>query len=70
MAGSFGYLVENFDISRAIGERRLLPAARALPRGAVLAASGVSCRHQVEDFTSARAVHPAELLHSLTPETA
>ena len=70
MAGSFGYLRDNFDVSRAIGERRLLPAARALQPGAVLVASGVSCRHQVEDFTSARAVHPAELLHSLILETA
>jgi FAD/FMN-containing dehydrogenase/Fe-S oxidoreductase len=70
MAGSFGYLRENFDVSRAIGERRLLPAARALPPGAALVASGVSCRHQVEDFTNVRAVHPAELLHSLTMEPA
>jgi len=70
MAGSFGYVRENFDVSRAIGERRLLPAARALAADAVLVASGISCRHQVEDFTSVRAVHPAELLHSLTMETA
>jgi FAD/FMN-containing dehydrogenase/Fe-S oxidoreductase len=70
MAGSFGYLRESFEVSRAIGERRLLPAARALPPGGVLAASGVSCRHQVEDFTGVRASHPAELLHALTAETA
>jgi FAD/FMN-containing dehydrogenase/Fe-S oxidoreductase len=70
MAGSFGYLREHFDVSRAIGERRLLPAARALTADAVLVASGVSCRHQVEDFTTARAVHPAELLHTLIAETA
>jgi Fe-S oxidoreductase len=28
MAGSFGYAREHFEISRQIGERRLLPAAR------------------------------------------
>ena len=28
MAGSFGYAREHFEVSRAIGERRLLPAAR------------------------------------------
>ena len=50
MAGSFGYVREHFDVSRAIGERRLLPAARRLERDAVLVASGVSCRHQVADF--------------------
>ena len=70
MAGSFGYVREHYDVSRAIGERRLLPAARALAPGDVLVASGMSCRHQVSDFTSARAVHPAELLYSLTLETA
>ena len=32
MAGSFGYAREHFDVSRAIGERRLLPAARTLRR--------------------------------------
>ena len=28
MAGSFGYMRDHFEVSRAIGERRLLPAAR------------------------------------------
>jgi Fe-S oxidoreductase len=70
MAGSFGYVRDHFEVSRAIGERRLLPAARSLKPDAVLVASGVSCRHQVEDFTGARALHPAELIHSLLLETA
>jgi Fe-S oxidoreductase len=70
MAGSFGYAVEHFDVSRAIGERRLLPAARGLAPDDVLVAAGVSCRHQVADFTSARALHPAELLGTLVQETA
>ena len=65
MAGSFGYVRDHFDVSQKIGERRLLPAARSLEPGSVLVASGVSCRHQVEDFTGVRALHPAELLRSL-----
>jgi FAD/FMN-containing dehydrogenase/Fe-S oxidoreductase len=69
MAGSFGYLRDHFDVSRAIGERRLLPAARALSHGSVLVASGVSCRHQIEDFTGKRALHAAELLRSLIMES-
>jgi FAD/FMN-containing dehydrogenase/Fe-S oxidoreductase len=68
MAGSFGYSRAHYDVSRTIGERRLLPAARTLASGSVLVASGVSCRHQVEDFTGARAVHAAELLRSLLTE--
>ena len=65
MAGSFGYVREHFEVSQKIGERRLLPAARSLEPGAVLVASGVSCRHQVADFTGVRALHPAELLRGL-----
>ncbi len=65
MAGSFGYGRDHFDVSRTIGERRLLPTARDLDPDGVLVASGVSCRHQVRDFTGVRALHPAELLASL-----
>jgi Fe-S oxidoreductase len=65
MAGSFGYMREHFDVSRAIGERRLFPLARGLAADAVLVASGTSCRQQIADFTGVRAVHAAELLHSL-----
>jgi FAD/FMN-containing dehydrogenase/Fe-S oxidoreductase len=68
MAGSFGYAREHFDVSRAIGERKLLPAARALREGAVLVASGTSCRHQVADFTGVRALHAAELIRSVIRE--
>jgi FAD/FMN-containing dehydrogenase/Fe-S oxidoreductase len=65
MAGSFGYAQEHYDISRQIGERRLLPAARDMRPGGVLAASGVSCRQQVAHFTGICAIHPAVLLRSL-----
>jgi len=65
MAGSFGYAREHYDVSQAIGERRLLPAARALTSDAVLIASGTSCREQVAHFTGVRALHPAELLADL-----
>jgi Fe-S oxidoreductase len=65
MAGSFGYAREHYDVSRQIGERKLLPAARAMQPGSVLVASGVSCRQQVKHFTGVDAIHPAELLRSL-----
>ena len=65
MAGSFGYARDHFDVSRTIGERSLLPMARTLDSESVLVAAGVSCRHQVHDFTGVRALHPAELLQSL-----
>jgi FAD/FMN-containing dehydrogenase/Fe-S oxidoreductase len=65
MAGSFGYAREHYDVSRAIGERRLFPAVRQKPEGAVVVAAGTSCRHQIADFTSESAVHPAVLLSGL-----
>ena len=68
MAGSFGYAREHFDVSRAIGERRLLPAVRRKKTDAVVVAAGTSCRHQVSDFTGERAVHPAVFLSSLLVE--
>jgi len=65
MAGSFGYAREHFDVSRRIGERKLLPAVRAKLPGTRVVAAGTSCRHQVLDFTGEQAVHPAVLLRSL-----
>ena len=65
MAGSFGYAKEHFEISRQIGERVLLPAARDLPEHAVLAAAGTSCRHQVHDLAQTAALHPAVILRGL-----
>jgi Fe-S oxidoreductase len=65
MAGSFGYVKSHFEVSQAIGERRLLPIARALGPDAVLVASGTSCRQQIADFTGVRALHAAELVQNL-----
>jgi len=65
MAGSFGYSRKHFEISRAIGERRLFPAVRGKAAGTVVVAAGTSCRHQVKDFTGEVPVHPAALLQSL-----
>jgi Fe-S oxidoreductase len=65
MAGSWGYAREHFEVSRAIGERTLFPAVRNRTPGAIVAAAGTSCRHQLRDFTGVEAVHPAVLLRSL-----
>jgi Fe-S oxidoreductase len=65
MAGSFGYARDHYDISRTIGERRLFPAVRSKPAGAVVVAAGTSCRHQIAHFTGEHAVHPARLIQSL-----
>jgi len=61
MAGSFGYEKEHYDISIAIGRRRLFPAVEK-NADAIVIASGISCRQQVEHATGRRPLHPAEAL--------
>ncbi len=68
MAGAFGMLARHYELSRRIGERRLLPAARALGPDSVLVAPGFSCRQQVAEFARVGALHPATLLASLLTE--
>jgi Fe-S oxidoreductase len=62
MAGSFGYETEHYELSMAIGGRRLFPAVEALKGGGTVVAPGTSCRHQILDGTGRRAVHPVEVL--------
>ncbi len=61
MAGSFGHEKEHYDVARRIGEERLFPAVRARS-GAVIAASGFSCRHQIEHHTGVQPRHLIEYL--------
>src|SRR2546422_7521300 len=44
MAGSFGFEKEHYDISVALGGRRLVPAVTSAPAGTQGIASGISCR--------------------------
>jgi Fe-S oxidoreductase len=62
MAGSFGYEKEHFDLSMQIGELVLFPTIRKQPEDVIIAAAGVSCRHQIKDGTGRRALHPVEIL--------
>jgi FAD/FMN-containing dehydrogenase/Fe-S oxidoreductase len=64
MAGSFGYEVEHYEVSRLVGEQRLLPAVRHAGPDDVIVAPGFSCRLQIHHFTGREAVHPASLLRS------
>ena len=62
MAGSFGYEKEHYPVSMQIGELVLFPTIRQLPETTIIAAAGTSCRHQIKDGTSRKALHPAEIL--------
>lgn len=61
MAGSFGYEAEHFDLSMKIGELVLFPTIRKAPEKMVVA-PGTSCRHQIQDGTDRKAMHPVEVL--------
>jgi Fe-S oxidoreductase len=65
MAGSFGFEREHYDLSLAIGERRLLPAVRSLPPETEVVAMGVSCRQQIGHGAGRRAWHLVEVLDRL-----
>jgi FAD/FMN-containing dehydrogenase/Fe-S oxidoreductase len=64
MAGSFGFEAEHYELSLKIGEDRLFPAVRAAPRDTLIAATGVSCRQQIEHGTGRAARHPIQLVHA------
>ncbi len=62
MAGPYGFEADKFAISQALAERVLLPAARAARPEDLLVSNGFSCREQISQNTSRRALHLAEVL--------
>ncbi len=62
MAGSFGYEAEHYEMSLKIGELGALPRIRGAPPGALLAANGTSCRHQIADAAGREARHLVRIL--------
>jgi Fe-S oxidoreductase len=61
MAGSFGYEHGHYDVSVALANRVLLPAAAA-DSAARIVAPGFSCRSQVHGLAGIDAVHPIQIL--------
>jgi FAD/FMN-containing dehydrogenase/Fe-S oxidoreductase len=63
LAGNFGFEAGHYDVSRACGERVLLPAVRDAAADTLVLADGFSCRTQIEQGGTGRtAVHLAEIL--------
>ena len=62
MAGSFGFEAEHYDVSAAVGERRLLPAVRAAGADTLVIADGFSCREQIAGLTDRGALHLAQVI--------
>lgn len=62
MAGAFGLARETHDVSRAIGERELLPRVREAGNDVLVLADGFSCRERIERGADRPTLHIAELL--------
>jgi FAD/FMN-containing dehydrogenase/Fe-S oxidoreductase len=62
LAGNFGFERGHYEVSKAAGERVLLPAVRAAAATTAIVADGFSCRTQIAHGTSRQPVHLAELL--------
>ncbi|MFL6279904.1 MAG: FAD-binding and (Fe-S)-binding domain-containing protein [Vicinamibacterales bacterium] len=62
MAGSFGFEHDHYDVSQAIGERRLLPQVRNAGADTLIVADGFSCREQIAQSTDRVAMHLADVL--------
>ncbi|MEN8165606.1 MAG: FAD-linked oxidase C-terminal domain-containing protein, partial [Acidobacteriota bacterium] len=61
MAGAFGMMAANQELSRAVAEP-LVQQMAPLSSEAIVVAAGTSCRHQVRDLTGRDCLHPAEVL--------
>ncbi len=62
LAGNFGFEDGHEELSRAVGERVILPAVRAADGSTAVVADGFSCRTQIEQGAARRPLHLAELL--------
>ncbi|MGB7586008.1 MAG: hypothetical protein WBM11_14275, partial [Terriglobales bacterium] len=62
MAGSFGFEKDKYAISMAVGELELLPAVRQAVPDSLIIADGFSCREQIAQGASRRAVHLAQVI--------
>ena len=61
MAGAYGYMKRNYDLSMQIG-KPLFDAINQYP-GAIVSAPGISCQKQILDGTARHAFHPVELIN-------
>lgn len=61
MAGAFGALADKYELSRKIAQP-LLAQVQAQGPGAIVVASGTSCRHQLEHLSQGHPRHIAEVL--------
>lgn len=69
LAGNFGFERGHFEMSKAAGERVLLPAVRAATGDTLIVADGFSCRTQIGQGTGRTPRHLAQVLAAALPPT-
>ncbi|MCH2669459.1 MAG: FAD-binding oxidoreductase, partial [Gammaproteobacteria bacterium] len=63
MAGTFGFESEHYEASKAMGSFKLFPAIEAEDKTDWgVAVSGISCRQQIDHFTTKKTKHVVEYL--------
>ena len=62
MAGPFGFDAHKYDVSKAIGERVLLPAVRSATAETLIVSDGFSCRERIGQGTGRHPLHLADVL--------
>ena len=67
LAGNFGFERGHYEVSKAAGERVLLPAVRAARADTLIVADGFSCRTQIQQETDRIPWHLAQVLASALP---
>ena len=67
LAGNFGFERGHFEVSKAVGERVLLPAVRAASVDTLIIADGFSCRTQIQQETDRKPQHLAQVLAAALP---
>ena len=62
MAGAFGYMKDNVEVSTQMASLDLLPAIENANSGTLFVADGTSCRHQIASVCNQTAVHVVNVL--------
>jgi FAD/FMN-containing dehydrogenase/Fe-S oxidoreductase len=68
MAGAFGASADKYELSVKVAQP-LLARLAAQPAGTIVAASGASCRHQIEHLSAFHPLHLAEVLAAALPDS-
>jgi len=62
LAGSFGFEAAHDEISRQVGDHKLMPLVREADKDTLIVADGFSCKHQIAEMSDRHALHLAQVL--------